>query len=212
MLRRLRMFDLPILEGVNLQVPYVLKDYEKGEILFREGDTIKDIGIVIFGTISVETLTIDGFSFAFNTMSIGSVFGDALVYQERPLLPGTFVALTPVRLLLISRNNFKKLLEDDHVFLFNYLKMNAIRNINEQYTIKLYGQPSIREKILFYLKEEMKKTGSKTVKLSLSKEKLASFLALNRPSLSRELMRMRNEGLIAYDRKSITYLGSWNGQ
>ena len=79
-------------------------------------------------------------------------------------------------------------------------------NIEKTYKIKLLGQPSIREKIFFFLKEEIKKTGSNTVKLHMSKEELASMMSLNRPSLSRELMRMRDEGLIEYDRNSITLL------
>ena len=41
---------------------------------------------------------------------------------------------------------------------------------------------------------------------SKCKEELASMMSLNRPSLSRELMRMRDEGLIEYDRNSITLL------
>ena len=40
----------------------------------------------------------------------------------------------------------------------------------------------------------------------MTKEELASMMSLNRPSLSRELMRMKREGLIDYDKNSITYL------
>ena len=55
-------------------------------------------------------------------------------------------------------------------------------------------------------KEEIRKTGSNKVILNMTKEELASMMSLNRPSLSRELMRMKKEGLIDYDKNSITYL------
>ena len=109
-------------------------------------------------------------------------------------------------IILIKKDDFKVLLESNKEFLNNYLKHIAKINIEKTYKIKLLGQPSIREKIFFYLKEEIRKTGSNKVILNMTKEELASMMSLNRPSLSRELMRMKKEGLIDYDKNSITYL------
>jgi len=40
----------------------------------------------------------------------------------------------------------------------------------------------------------------------MSKEELANLLFVQRPSLSRELIKMKQEGLIQYDRKTITMI------
>jgi len=189
-----------------IDVPYEIKSYSKNQIIYNEDDLVLNIGIVYSGEIRIETSTIDGFNFEIQILREGAIFGDALVYEESPLVPGNISSITDSKVIFIERNNFKKLLKDNHVFLENYLEYNAKRNIKQQFKIKLLGQPSIKEKILFYLKEEMKKQKSNKIKLNMNKENLSSFLGLNRPSLSRELMRMKKDGIIDYDKYSITYL------
>ena len=70
--------------------------------------------------------------------------------------------------------------------------------------VKILSQKTIREKILFYIKNEIKRTKNKTIKIN-SKEELAKILNIPRPSLSRELILLKEDGYIFYDRDTITY-------
>ena len=70
--------------------------------------------------------------------------------------------------------------------------------------IKILTQKTNREKILFYIKNEIKRTKNKTIKIN-SKEELAKILNIPRPSLSRELILLKEDGYIFYDRDTITY-------
>lgn len=198
------MNDILLFEEVNLDFPYIIQFFKKGEFLFHENDEIKKVGIILDGKASIITSTIDGFSFEFNTLNKGAIFGDALLFNHE-LLPGSIVALSEVKVMFIEDETFKNLMMKNHKFLFNYLKFNAKRNEDMQYKIKLFGQPSIKEKILFYIKEEMKKQKTNKIKTLMNREELSAFLSLSRPSLSRELMRMKKEGIIDYDRYTISY-------
>ena len=71
--------------------------------------------------------------------------------------------------------------------------------------MKLLSQKSIADRIMFYLINEYKKTGNKKVSI-ISKEDLANKLNIPRPSLSRELINLKDEGLIDYNRYFITLL------
>ena len=70
--------------------------------------------------------------------------------------------------------------------------------------VKILSQKTIREKILFYIKNEIKRTKNKTIKIN-SKEELAKILNIPRPSLSRDLILLKEDGYIFYDRDTITY-------
>ena len=62
---------------------------------------------------------------------------------------------------------------------------------------------SIRGKIIHYLLEQYKHKGKNNFTLPLNRTELADFLNIPRPSLSREMCRMRDEGLIDFHRSSI---------
>ena len=52
--------------------------------------------------------------------------------------------------------------------------------------------------------EEYKKQGSNVIKVPLSRKEMAEHMGIQRPSLSRELIKMREEGIIEFDKKTIT--------
>ena len=62
---------------------------------------------------------------------------------------------------------------------------------------------NIRQKISDFLREEYKKQKSHTIKVSLSRQEMSEHMGIERPSLSRELGRMREEGIIEFDKKTI---------
>lgn len=200
------MFNNLLLKGIDVNVPYKLVKYDKNTIIFNEGERMNYVGIIESGLVTIKSSTIDGYEFEILSIGPSNIFGDMLAFSNNNVLPGYIETMEETEIILIKKDDFKVLLESNKEFLNNYLKHIAKINIDKTYKIKLLGQPSIREKIFFYLKEEIRKTGSNKVMLNMTKEELASIMSLNRPSLSRELMRMKKEGLIDYDKNSITYL------
>ncbi|HEY8349361.1 MAG TPA: helix-turn-helix domain-containing protein, partial [Clostridia bacterium] len=53
------------------------------------------------------------------------------------------------------------------------------------------------------LLEQYKKSGKTTFMLAMNRNELADFLNVARPSLSREMCRMRDEGMIDFHRSSV---------
>jgi CRP/FNR family transcriptional regulator, dissimilatory nitrate respiration regulator len=62
----------------------------------------------------------------------------------------------------------------------------------------------LRDKIISYLEREKKRQQSDYVRLPMSKKALAERLGVQRTSLSRELQKMKQEGLLVYDAHSVT--------
>jgi len=72
--------------------------------------------------------------------------------------------------------------------------------------IKTLSLKSIRQCIIDFLMYESYVQKSNVIKLEVTKKDLAEKFGVQRSSLSRELNKMRKEGLIEYDAYSITII------
>ena len=177
------------------------KEYNKNAFIFLEGDACTNVCIVKKGEISIKTSNYDNFV-EINNLKENEIFGDSLVFNSDNRYLGNVIANTDVELYIISKDNWLKLLENK-VILKNYLEMVSNKVVKIQSKVKILSQRSIREKILFYLVSESKRLNKKKIPIK-SKESLSMLLNVPRPSLSRELINLKNEGIIEFDRYSIT--------
>ncbi len=196
-------FDHKLLHNVKLNCFYEIKEYKKNEIIYSEGEKITSVGLILMGEINISSTTLDGYNYTISNLSKNDIFGDTLILNNESYVLGNITSLTTTKILFIYKDNFLSLLKDE-TFNQNYLKIVSNRIQALQYRIKLISQPSIREKIMFYLKDEMRKQKSNKIYLHMTKEKLAILLNINRPSLSRELIKLKKEKVIDYDYQSIT--------
>jgi CRP-like cAMP-binding protein len=70
--------------------------------------------------------------------------------------------------------------------------------------IKVLASGSLREKIIRFLFIELQ--GKRELELAGSREFMAAYLAVTRPSLSRELSALQREGILQVDGKNIKVL------
>lgn len=65
---------------------------------------------------------------------------------------------------------------------------------------------STREKLISYLSEEAKKQTSSTFTIPFNRQQLADFLSVDRSAMSNELCKMRDEGLIEFEKNNFKLL------
>ena len=87
------------------------------------------------------------------------------------------------------------------------LRMNLLRESAQKFwqmrqRVTYLSEPSLRRRVLLYLQDCRSRQGSDCFRLSLSREEMAAYLAVNRSALSRELSRLQQEGLIEFYRNS----------
>ena len=63
-----------------------------------------------------------------------------------------------------------------------------------------------REKLLSYLSEEAKRQGSATVTIPFNRQQLADYLSVDRSAMSNELCKMRDEGLLNFNKNCFHLL------
>lgn len=61
-----------------------------------------------------------------------------------------------------------------------------------------------REKLLSYLSEEASRHSSATFTIPFNRQQLADFLSVDRSAMSNELCKMRDEGLLVFEKNKFT--------
>ena len=64
--------------------------------------------------------------------------------------------------------------------------------------------PRTREKLLAYLSAQARHAGTSSFEVPLNRQQLADYLAVDRSAMSAELGRMRDEGILSFERGRFT--------
>ena len=197
-----------MLKNTNLDLRKVdIASFPKGYVIENEGNLSQYIGIVLSGSISIESYSLAGHTFIIRTLSEGMIYGDVLIFGNHSLeYPGRLIAREHTLIAKINNSLFKEWLTVTKTLLYNYLGLLSDKTYELNSKYKLLTQDTLRDKILHYLNEQKKIQKSNTIKLNQTKEELASALFVRRPSLSRELIKMKDDGLIDFTRSTITIL------
>lgn len=191
------------IEIIISELSHVFRKYSKGQIIANEGDVCKSLGLVLEGVVEVQRIYSSGKQIVLKRMGEGEVFGEAIVFSETNEYPATIIASSDCMLLYLKKDDIIKLCLNEEIILNNFITLlsNKIFILNRK--IKTISFKTIRQKVVNFILEQSKNQNDIILKLKISKEQIASLLGIPRPSLSRELMKLRDDGLIEFDRNNI---------
>jgi CRP-like cAMP-binding protein len=91
----------------------------------------------------------------------------------------------------------------DYHFVMQYIKSLSMNSQGMNRKITMLTQKTLRENIMDYLKQQSILQDSSKIVLPFSKKELADYLGVQRPSLFRELKKLKDEGIIEIDNRTI---------
>lgn len=194
------------LEHIVEDLVYRRFKYKKGEIIAHEGEPCATLGVILSGELEIQRLYSSGKNIVLARFSKGDVFGEAILFASESAYPATVSAITDCEILYISKEEILKVFSKNEVALRNFLSLlsNKIMILNSK--IKNISFKSIRQKVINYILIKSKDGSISHVTLKENKETIAAGLGIPRPSLSRELINLRELGYIAFDRNTIDIL------
>jgi CRP-like cAMP-binding protein len=86
----------------------------------------------------------------------------------------------------------------------NIINLLADENIRLTYKADVLSIKGMRERIMAHLSIMQEKRGKRSFDLGMNQEQFAQYLCVNRSALSKELNRLKAEGIIAYKNNSYT--------
>ncbi len=183
-----------------------IREYAKGDIVFHEGEKPHCIYILLAGEVHILKDTFSGRQiFLSEIAEAGDMFGEVYEVLEKPY--DMYVeAVKPTRVLeiasrLLSFDAGGELTQSALLVQRNLMRIFARKAYFMAGKLKVLASGSLREKIVRFLFQHL--GGDGCIELAVSREFLAAYLAVTRPSLSRELSAMQREGILAVDGKAI---------
>lgn len=194
------------LESFISQGSLLIKGYSPNEIIHFDGDSCTNMEIILMGEVNVERIDEDGNLMTVAAFNAGNCLGANLLFSSNPYFPMTVSAKSDVSILSMKESAVFNLCITNEDFLKHFLQVISDHTILLGAKIKHYVNRSIRESLTAFLVHESLSQESNHIKLRYTKKALAERMGVQRTSLSRELQKMRKEGLIEFDAESITVL------
>lgn len=190
------------LDLIRSKTEFIEKTYSKGENIFRINDRSTDLFYLMEGSLNVYQIDSNGKRFIFQNFNKPTLFGEVYSYLGEPF---DFDCECAVDSKILIIKNFRKIFDPPcpEDFLRSYINFLSQKCLALSKKNQITSQASLRQKIGKYLLEN-EKDGK--VALSMKREELADYLSTTRPSLSRELSKMADEGLIELGTSSIIIL------
>ena len=184
------------------------KTYAKGELLHTYGTPMKRFGIVLSGLVQVCTDDIEGSRMIMAEVAPGISFGESLCFlrtRESPVYifaseDSEILWLSPERLYSGSGDPFDTDLQQ------RFTAALAVKNLSLNNRIQVLSKLSLRGKLTAYFSMLAAAQGSDTIRLPMNRDDTAAYIGANRSALSRELARMKAEGLIDYHKNTVRIL------
>lgn len=199
-----KVFEDDDLTNIFSHINYTISNYEKNDIIFMEDDLCTSLSVILDGGVEIQKIDISGKILKVSRFKSGDVFGENLIFGDRNSYPMTVVADSNSIILNISKDSLAKLCESNSTFLYEFLKIQSNKAFALSSKIKEVTLKTIRQKICEFLLSEYKNNNNNNkIKLTTSKKEWADKLGVQRPSLSRELIKLKDDGIIDYDRDII---------
>lgn len=187
-------------------IQYTIVDYSKNDIIALEGDPCERVGLVLEGHIDIKRILTSNSVIHLSSFTTGNLFGEVIAFSNTNKYPATVISTTPSKVMFLRKEDFIKFCTKHPDFLEMFLNELTNKIITLNNSITGLSLTSIRQKISNYLINQYKIQDSYFIKLNMTKQKLSEALGIPRPSLSRELINMKELGLIDYSKDFIKIL------
>ncbi len=211
LLQKSPLFETADADGIR-HILYCLEAYTgsfgRGEIIYHYGDCISRAGIVLDGKVALIAPGSDGEESSIRLAVPPESFGCShSCLQDQPSQV-TVIARKKTKILFLKLSKLfrREALGCRYALLVmaNLLRQTAAVNLLQGRRIHVMSQKTIRDKLILFLSQN--RGGEGKAILSMNRQELADYLGTERSALSREMTRMKQEGLIDYCRNEIKIL------
>ncbi len=186
-----------------------MRSAKVGETIFSEGEKAEGFYIILNGRVKIYKVSAAGKSQIIHIFGHGSPFGEAAIFMQNRF-PAHAEAISPCELVYIKFEEFLKYLKKDPQFALNIIATLCMRLKAFLNTIEELSLDEVSTRLAKYILNLARQQGGgahapdkSVVILNVKKNILASQLGTIPETLSRTFARLKKQGLIKVDKKTI---------
>jgi CRP/FNR family transcriptional regulator, dissimilatory nitrate respiration regulator len=200
-----RGLDMIRLRQLLETVSYQYRNYAKNDIIAREGVEVTGIIFLIGGSVRGEMSNHSGKIVKIEDVRGNHVLAPAFIFGANNRYPVHIIANGDTECVFMTRHSLLRLLHADETLLRNFLDMVSARAQFLSEKIRFPSLQNLRGKIALYLLQQSHKDNG-PIRLPYSQAKLAELFGVTRPSLTRSLHELEEQGLISIGKQEISIL------
>jgi CRP-like cAMP-binding protein len=189
-------------EKILTSVHYQAKKFQTGSMICQSGDPVNSLMLVISGTVRGEMADYAGRVITIEDIPAPGTLAPAFMFGNHNRFPVNVIAVSTVELLIIEKPGFLKLLMQYDILLVNFLDMISNRSQFLSEKIKFLNFKTIKGKLAFYILQKAGKDGI-SITLGMTQNDLADFFGVARPSVTRAISNLADEGYIEAKGRNI---------
>ena len=194
-------------EQMLRRLEYVIRAYQKDEMIYSRGRVITEIGIVLSGSVQIESDDIWGNRSVLNVVDQGGIFAEAYACVPNEPLMVNVIANDSCEILFL---NVAKIFEADenicpfyNKFVQNLIVVCAKKNLELSQRIFHTSSKTIRGRLMSYFSQQVSLQRSDRITIPFDRQQLADYLGVDRSALSKELGKMKKDGLLNYHKNQF---------
>ncbi len=181
-----------------------IRTYNKGEYVLHQGEHLSDILVLAEGSLHIQKDDYWGNRSILGHITVGEIFGEAYTAPESGALLNDVIAVESSAVFFFdvkrvittcsSACRFHTMVVQNLFFAISEKNRSLVQKLD------YLSRRSTREKLITYLSEEAKKQNSAYITIPFNRQQLADYLSVDRSAMSNELCKMRDEGLLEFEK------------
>ena len=189
------------------------KSYRKGDVLLLAGDTTDEMGLVLEGSVTIESNDIWGNCTVLSLIEPGGFFAETYAYLSNEMLLVDVTANENCRILFLRIGSVQNLSAEDtsswqKKLISNLLTISFHKNLILSGRSFHTAPKTVRGRLMSYLNAVSLKQGSTEFDIPYNRQQLADYLNVERTALSKELSKMQKDGILITKKNHFKLLTS----
>lgn len=200
--------DENAIESLLKQMNARIVSFEANQLIWSQNDVVKEIGIVIEGVVYVDRTDENGITCLIDVIQKNESFGESFVVSHQPLNTDYHTAQDSRILFFdITKIMCNKTIDDSFPvqFLQNLATLLARKAYSNSKRLIDTVHRTTRQRLQDYLSREYHIKGNRSFSIPLNRQELANYLFIDRSAMSKELSKMKAEGMLNYHKKEFVF-------
>ena len=184
--------------------------FKKGEFVLSQGQRLDNILILLDGKLYIQQDDYWGNRSILNVVNTGEMFGESYAAPESGFVMNDVMAVEDSDVIFFDVKKILTVCSSACRFhtavVVNLVYAISERNRSLVQKLGYMSKRTTREKLIAYLSDEAKRQSSNRFSVPFNRQQMADFLSVDRSAMSNELSKMKNEGLIDFQKNHFILL------